>query len=41
MTSPNASQTMQLVGSILGLQLISQTKQTELLLNGIQPFISL
>jgi hypothetical protein len=32
---------MQLVGSILGLQLLSQTKQTELLLNGIQPLISL
>jgi hypothetical protein len=29
------------VGSILGLQLLSQTKQMELLLNGIQPFISL
>jgi hypothetical protein len=32
---------MQLVGSILGLQLLSQTKLTELLLNGIQPLISL
>jgi hypothetical protein len=32
---------MQLVGSILGLQLLSQTQQMELLLNGIQPFISL
>jgi hypothetical protein len=32
---------MQLVGSILGLQLISQTEQAELLLNGIQPLISL
>jgi hypothetical protein len=32
---------MQLVGSILSLQLLSQTKQTELLLNGIQPLISL
>jgi hypothetical protein len=32
---------MQLVGSILGLQLLYQTKQPELLLNGIQPLISL
>jgi hypothetical protein len=32
---------MQLMGSILGLQLLSQTKQMELLLNGIQPLISL
>jgi hypothetical protein len=32
---------MQLVGSILGLQLFGQTKQTKLLLNGIQPLISL
>jgi hypothetical protein len=32
---------MQLVRSILSLQLLSQTKQTELLLNGIQPLISL
>jgi hypothetical protein len=32
---------MQLVGSILSLQLLSQMKQTELLLNGIQPPISL
>jgi hypothetical protein len=32
---------MQLVGSILDLQLIGQTKQTKLLLNGIQPLISL
>jgi hypothetical protein len=32
---------MQLVGNILGLQLISQTEQMELLLNGIQPLISL
>jgi hypothetical protein len=32
---------MQLVGSILSLQLLSQTKQTELLLNGIQPLINL
>jgi hypothetical protein len=32
---------MQLVGSILSLQLLSQTKQMELLLNGIQPLISL
>jgi hypothetical protein len=32
---------MQLVGSILGLQLLSQMKQMELLLNGIQPLISL
>jgi hypothetical protein len=32
---------MQLVGSILGLQLISQMKQMKLLLNGIQPLISL
>jgi hypothetical protein len=32
---------MQLVGSILGLQLLSQTKQTKLLFNGIQPLISL
>jgi hypothetical protein len=30
-----------LVRSILSLQLLSQTKQTELLLNGIQPLISL
>jgi hypothetical protein len=29
------------MGSILGLQLLSQTKQMELLLNGIQPLISL
>jgi hypothetical protein len=32
---------MQLVESILGLPLLSQTKQTELLHNGIQPLISL
>jgi hypothetical protein len=32
---------MQLVGSILGLQLLSQMKQTELLFHGIQPLISL
>jgi hypothetical protein len=32
---------MQLVRSIFSLQLLSQTKQTELLLNGIQPLISL
>jgi hypothetical protein len=32
---------MQLVGSILDLQFIGQMKQTELLLNGIQPVISL
>jgi hypothetical protein len=32
---------MQLVGSKLSLQLLSQTKQTELLLNGIQSLISL
>jgi hypothetical protein len=32
---------MQLMGSILSLQLLSQTKQTELLLNGIQPLVSL
>jgi hypothetical protein len=32
---------MQLVRCILSLQLLSQTKQTELLLNGIQPLISL
>jgi hypothetical protein len=41
MTPPNTSGAMQLVGSILGLQLLSQTKQTELLFNGIQPLISL
>jgi hypothetical protein len=32
---------MQLVRSIFSLQLLSQTKQTELLINGIQPLISL
>jgi hypothetical protein len=32
---------MQLVRSILSLQLLSQMKQMELLLNGIQPLISL
>jgi hypothetical protein len=32
---------MQLMRSILSLQLLSQAKQTELLLNGIQPLVSL
>jgi hypothetical protein len=38
---PNTSRAMQLVGSILGLQLLRQTKQMKLLLNCIQPLISL
>jgi hypothetical protein len=39
-TPPDTSRAMQLVRSIFSLQLLSQTKQTKLLLNDIQPFIS-